>query len=97
MKAHPSSAMLHVRLKRSSWCRFFRTRIQKNHYLILSENVCIQIVPVGCGVKAEIVFRRHFRKPSLGFMYKADMRLVLLAREERYDSELWLAVSGAKR
>src|SRR2546425_8546114 len=94
MKTHPSSALLHVRLKRSSLCGFLRTRIQKNHDLIRSKKVCIQIVPSGCGVKAEIVSRRHFRKPSLGFMDKADMCLILFGGIERYDSKRWLAVIG---
>src|SRR5256712_4595312 len=96
MKAHPGSAMLHVRLKRSSLCGLFRTRIKKHHYLIRSKKVGIQIVPIGCSVKGEIVFRRHFRKPSLGFTYKADMCLILFGGIERYDSKRWLAAIGAK-
>src|ERR1700720_1940019 len=96
MKAHPGSAVLHVRLKRGSLGRIFRTRIEKYDHLVLGKKIRIQIPPIGCGVKAEIVFRRHFRKPSLGFMQKADVRLVLFAGEERDDSELWLAVNGAK-
>ena len=81
--------MLHVRLKRGSLCGFLGTRIQKNHYLISREKVCIQIAPIGCGVEAEMVFRRHFREPSLGFMYKADMSLILFARIERDHSKRW--------
>jgi hypothetical protein len=53
-------------------------------------------VPIGCSVEAEIVFRRHFWKPSLGFMHKADMRLILFGGKERYDSKLRLAGIGAK-
>src|SRR6266850_1512407 len=79
--------MLHVRLKRSSLCRIFGTSIQKNNHLIFGKKVRIQILPIGCGVIAEIVFRCHFRKPSVGFMYKADMRLILFGGKERYDSE----------
>src|SRR6266851_3696565 len=96
MKAHPSSAMLHVRLKRSALRRFFRTRIQKHHDLIRSKKVGIQIVPIGCGVEAEAVFRRHFRKPPLGFMDKADMCRIFFGGKERYHSEPWLPVLGAK-
>src|SRR5882762_10314591 len=91
MKAHPGSAMLHVRLKRSSLCRFFRTRIQKHHYLISRKKVCLPVVPIGCGVIAEIVWRRLFRNPSLGFPEKADMGLIILAGRERDHSRRGLA------
>ena len=39
VKAHPGSAMLHVRLKRSSLCRIFGTSIQKNDHLIFGKKV----------------------------------------------------------
>ena len=88
--------MLHVRLKRGALCGVFWTRIEKNHDLIRSKKAGIQIVPVGCGVIAELVFRRDFRKPSLGFLYKADVCLILLGGIERNDPKRWLAVIGAK-
>src|SRR2546427_5380446 len=96
MKAHPSAALLHVRLKRSALCGFFGAGVQKHHYLIRSKKVCIEIVPIGRGVEAEVIFRRDFRKPSLGFMDKADMRLILFAGIERDHSKRWLVVMGAK-
>ena len=74
--------MLHVRLKRSSLYRFFRARIETNHDLILSEKVCIQILPIGCGVKAEMVFRCHLGKPTLGFMQEADVSGIFFAGKE---------------
>src|SRR5439155_17748189 len=40
-------------------------------------------------VKAELVLRRHFRKPSLGFADKADMRRIFLGGIERDHPELW--------
>ena len=51
-------------------------------------------MPVGCSVKAEVVFRRYFRKPSLGFMYEADVRLVRSGGIERDHSKVWLAATG---
>jgi hypothetical protein len=88
--------VLHVGLKRSSLRGIFRTRIQKDDDLIIGEKIWIHFLPIGCGVKAEIVFRRHLRKPSLGFMYEADMCRILFRGKERYDSELWLSGIGIK-
>ena len=88
--------MLHVGLECSSLRRDFRARIQKDYNLIFREKVRIQIVPIGCGVKAEIVFRRHLRKPPLGFMHEADMCRILFGGKERYDFELWLPIIGAE-
>ena len=51
-------------------------------------------MPVGCGVETEVVFCRHFRKPSLGFAYEADVRLVLFGGGERNHSKVWLAATG---
>src|SRR2546428_4995483 len=96
MKAHPSAALLHVRLKRGALWGFFGARVQKHHYLIRSKKVCIEIVPIGRGVEAEVIFRRDFRKPSLGFMDKADMRLILFGGKERDHSERCLAVMCVK-
>src|SRR6267143_1261370 len=66
------------------------TRIQEHHDLIRRKSVCIQIVPIGRGIKGEMVFRRHRRKPSLGFTDKADMGRILFGGIERDHSKLWL-------
>src|SRR5207249_8440259 len=78
VKAHPGAAMLHVRLKRRSLGRIFGTRIEKHHDLVVRKKASVQIAPAGGRVKAELVLRRHFRKPSLGFPDKADMRRIFL-------------------
>src|SRR5438132_10869331 len=96
MKAHPGSAMLHVRLKRSSLCRVFRTGIQKNHDLILSEKVRIQIVPIRRGVIAEMVFGRRLRKPALDLMQEADVCRIFFARVERDHAKRRLAPTGGQ-
>src|SRR5213594_4037391 len=43
-----------------------------------------------------MVFRRHFREPSLGFMYKADMWRILFGGKERDHAKRRLAVMGAE-
>ena len=97
MKAHPRAAVLHVRLKRGALCRVFGTRVQKHHDLIFGQESRIQIVPVGCGVEAEVVLRRHLRKPSLGFVQEADMRLIPLAREKTDHPESRFGLDGTER
>src|SRR2546423_7095819 len=57
---------------------------------------CVEIVPVGCGVETEVVFRRHFRKPSLGLAYEADVRPILFGGVERNHSKVWLATTGGR-
>src|SRR5690349_25115301 len=96
MKAHPGSAVFHVRLKRSALCGVFGTRIPKNHHLVPREKVRVQVLPVGCGVKPKIVLRRHLRKPSLGLMDEADVRRILLGGEKRDHAELRLAATDAQ-
>src|SRR2546423_10221153 len=96
MKAHPRSAMFHVALKRSALSGIFGTSIEKDHDLIGREKARIQILPIGCGVEAEIVLRRHLRKPPLGFMNEADVRLVLLGGKERDHSESRFGGVGAE-
>jgi len=95
VKAHPPSALLHVPLKRSALRGVFRPGIEKDHHLIRSKEVRIQITPIGCGVEAEIVFRGHLRKPALGFVQEADVCRILFARKERDDSESRLPAAGA--
>src|SRR5438445_13529157 len=97
MKAHPSAALLHVRLKRSALCGFFGAGVQKHHYLIRSKKVCIEIVAIGRGVKAEMIFGRDFLKPSLGFTDKGELCLMLCGDKERAHPERWLAVMDARR
>src|SRR5882762_4272811 len=50
---------------------------------------------MGRGVIAEIVFRRHLRKPYLGFTQETDMRRIFFAGEEPDYPKLWLDVSDA--
>src|SRR5882762_1855532 len=95
MKPHPRPTMLHVRPERTALYGVLRTRIEKNHDLILRKKVRVQIAPMGRGVIAEIVFRRHLRKPYLGFTQETDMRRIFLAGEERDHAKLWLDVSDA--
>src|SRR5207245_8055676 len=94
MRAPPRATLLQVRLKRSALCGFFGAGVQKHHYLIGSKKVRIEIVPIGRGVKAEMIFRRDFRKPSLGFTDKGDMCLILFGGKERDHSVRWLAFIG---
>ena len=93
MKAHPGAAMLHVRLERGALGGFFGAGIQKHHDLIGGEKVSIQIAPVGCCAKGEMVSRRHFRKPAPGFSDEADMGRIFLGRVERDDFEGWRCVA----
>jgi hypothetical protein len=95
MKAHPCAAVLHVRLKRRALCRIVRTRVEEHHDLVSRKEGGVQIAPVGGGVKAEMVFRRHFRKPSLGFPDKADMCRIFLGGIERDYPERWLTGADA--
>jgi hypothetical protein len=88
--------MVHVLFKGSTLGRIFGTSIQKDNDLIFGKKVRIQILPVGCALIAEIVFRGHFRKPSVGFLNKADMRLILFGGKKSYDSELRVAAIGVK-
>ena len=88
--------MIHVLFKRSTLGRIFGTSIQKNNHLIFGKKVRIQILPVGRALIAEIVFRGNFRKPSIGFMNKANMRLILFGGKKSYDSELRVAAVGVK-
>src|SRR4051812_15302916 len=83
MKAHPRSAVLHVRLERRPLRRIFGTGIQKQHDLVARENVLIEFAPIGRRIEAEVVLRRGLRKPSNGFVDKADVRLVFPGRKER--------------
>src|SRR2546425_9671982 len=57
------------------------------------EKVGIQIVPIGSGVEAEMVFHRHCRKPSLGFMDKADVCRILFGGKERDHPERRLSAT----
>src|SRR4051812_38391086 len=97
MKAHPRSAVLHVRLERGPLRRIFWTGIQKHHDLVLRENALIELAPIGRRIEAEVVLRRGLRKPPNGFVDKADVRLVFLRREERKHAKRPRAIMSADR
>ena len=72
----------------------FGARIEKHHDLILRKKVGVQVAPIRRGVEPEMVFRRHLRKPTLGFMNEADVCLILLGGEEPNHAKRWRVAIG---
>src|ERR1041385_4780248 len=80
METHPCTAFIHVSLEGLALRRVFGTRVEKQHYLILSQDLVLQFIPVRCRLEREIGLRCHLLKPWDGLVHKADMGAVVLAR-----------------
>lgn len=97
MKSHPSSTLTHISFKSRPLCRVIRACIQKHYHLVSRQKRIIHIAPLIRGVIRKMISPAHQRKPPVGLMHKADMRLIVPRRIKSDHGKLFLRLGSQPR
>src|SRR5688572_23430308 len=77
MEAHPGPALFHILAEGVPLRRCIWSCIEEDNHLISGQEIRIHITPVVSGIVGKIVLFCFGSKPTVGFMYKTDMCLVM--------------------
>lgn len=78
VKSHPAAATFNVSLKCGALVRGVRSCIEEYDYLVLFQEIVVEVVPVTGGVVGKVMARCHGCKPFVRLVYKADVCLIVL-------------------
>ena len=78
MKTHPGATIIDVPFKCRTLRILLRPAIEKEHYVIISEEMIIEVIPVIGRIIAEAMLRRYLGKLSIGLVHEADVCGIVL-------------------